>query len=81
MAEAEELRRAALQVAGNATDARIEWNETEQIDASVLQVLVSLKAEVAAAGRALSVGPAGAAIATYLQTAGLSSDLSVGAAA
>ncbi len=75
VAEAEELRRAAIELSGRETDLHVDWSEVTQVDVSIVQVLCALRAAVNGSGRSISISPPGEAVLGYLQSAGLLSAL------
>ncbi len=73
--EAEELRQTALGLCAREMDIHIDWQGAAQVDASIVQVLWSLRRAVAGAGRSFSASAPGEAVGRYLQAAGLVSIL------
>lgn len=71
--QADEPRQASLEASALRTDVHIDWSEAEPFDASILQVLLSLKARVSGLKRSLSVGRPTAGVTGYLRNAGFAS--------
>ena len=69
-AQAEALRQAALDACGQATGVVLDWSAAEQIDTSVLQVLLALRAGLSATGRGFAATAAPPGVRAYLQNAG-----------
>ncbi len=75
VAEAENLRQAAISLSTCERDVRVDWSEAAQVDVSVIQVLWALRKALAANGRSFSITPPAEAVLEYLRTAGLHSIL------
>jgi anti-anti-sigma regulatory factor len=69
--EAGKLREAAVRLAARRRDVAIDWSAAGHVDASALQVLLALRAALAAAGRDLFVVRDNGDIRRYLELAGL----------
>jgi len=69
-AEAEALRQAALDACGQATGVVVDWSAAEQIDSSVVQVLLALRTGLSATGRPFATTAAPPGVRTYLQNGG-----------
>jgi anti-anti-sigma regulatory factor len=72
VANAEELRQTALELRAYHKDVRVDWRGARQIDASIAQVLLSLRSELREHGQSLA-GCAGVppSIQDWLRAAGL----------
>ncbi|HUI55407.1 MAG TPA: STAS domain-containing protein [Bryobacteraceae bacterium] len=71
VANAEELRQTAIELCGYRKNVRVDWSGASQIDASIVQVLLSLHAGLGIMGRSLSLPHAPPAIRNWLLIAGL----------
>jgi anti-anti-sigma regulatory factor len=67
---AAEFHRAALELLPSGKDVRLDWSGAVQIDASILQIVMALRQDLAAAGRSFSVGKPSDEVADYLRIAG-----------
>lgn len=73
VAQAEELRRAAVELCSHSKDVQVDWCNATQIDAGIAQVLLSLQGGLAAAGRTLTFATdTPPTIQSWLNVAGLS---------
>lgn len=73
VASAEELRLAAMELCAYQKDVVVDWSGAQQLDASVAQVLLSLRTGLAGQNRSLICGEAmPPAIQDWLRAAGLS---------
>ncbi len=73
VASAEELRLAALELGAYRRDVVIDWSGATQLDASIAQVLLSLRASLRAFSKSLaSAAEVPPPIESWLRTAGLS---------
>jgi len=70
VAAAEQLREKFLQI-GTRKNLVLAWKNAEHVDASVLQVLLAIRSELAAGGLALRVEEDNAMVRHYLQVSGL----------
>jgi len=75
VANAEELRQAALELCAYRKDLVVDWSGVTQLDASIAQVLLSLRAGLREQNKALASIAIPPAVQSWLQTAGLSQTL------
>ncbi len=69
---ADELRQSAMELLDYQKDVLVDWSGVTQIDASIAQVLLSLRAGLVELNRTLLSAPGiSAAVQNWLQTAGL----------
>ena len=75
VANAEELHRLAGELCAYRKDVVVDWSEATQLDASIAQVLLCLRAGLQEQDKSLSGRAVPPAIQTWLQTAGLAAIL------
>jgi anti-anti-sigma regulatory factor len=70
-----EVQHTAIEAALSGTSVRLDWSAVERVDASVLQVLMALRADMARQGKTFETSEIGPGLRDYLHTAGLTGTL------